>query len=220
VLLRSLVRPMAACLFFVAGMVAGSAARARLPTAAEVQLASAHARKGRVHFDAGRYQEAVQEYEAAYKLAPAPQLQYGIAEAHRLNDADQLAIAAYRRYLELAPDGPEARNAHRHLRELGAEKRAPKGARPTTATAGIVPKPKPAPPPEPPSPLPPEPAPPPSSVELSTPPPAKPARAPLSERNRWIIIGTSAGAAAVIVLGVGLGVGLRPHETMFMEVRP
>lgn len=203
----------------LAVLFAAPAAHAQIPSESDVRLAGQHAQKGRAHFDAGRYQRAVQEFQAAFKLEPDPQLQYSIGEAQRLNDADQPAIAAYRRYLELAPDGPDARNAHRHLRELGAERKTPR-SRNGKAIATTTAPPKPTPPPEPPPPVVTAPEPPPPHVDLVAPPPARHPRAPLSQRNKWIIIGASAGAAVVIVLGVGLGVGLQPHETAFTEVHP
>jgi tetratricopeptide (TPR) repeat protein len=189
---------LALTLLLVAGLAHGQA-----PPPTRAQRAQRHARKAAAHFEAGRYPEAIQEYQAAYKIQPDPQLQYSLAEANRLAGNKDEAVASYQRYLEAQPDGPDAPNAHRHLRELGAE---PEPAAAATAT--------PAPQPEP-SAVAPAPRP-----ELTAPAPAPARRERLSKRNLWIIVGASAGAAVVIALGVGLGVGLKPGETVFPVVRP
>jgi hypothetical protein len=92
---------------------------------AKFEAAKVHYDKGKEHQLAGRYPEAVAEYERAYEISKAPELRFIIAQAHQLDKKPKLAIAAYEEYLRLLPDGPLAKEATLYLADLrAAEKRA------------------------------------------------------------------------------------------------
>ncbi|MEM9075143.1 MAG: hypothetical protein AAGE52_41985, partial [Myxococcota bacterium] len=65
-----------------------------------------HFRAGQSHYEAGRFDQAVTEFEASYAIRPHAALQHNIYLAHR--DAGRLpeAAASLRRYLEEAEDIP------------------------------------------------------------------------------------------------------------------
>jgi tetratricopeptide (TPR) repeat protein len=73
--------------------------------------ARAHFERGREHFRAGRYREAIVELEAALDLDPdSPTLMYNVAYANELLGELEQAIAYYRKYVAaLAPSAIEER---------------------------------------------------------------------------------------------------------------
>jgi tetratricopeptide (TPR) repeat protein len=87
-----------------------------------MQAADEEARKhfqiGKLLLDSGRFQEAIAEFEAAYKLSGRPQLLYNLYVAHRdAGNVDQ-AIEALRGYLEKVPDAPDRLNLTARLAAL------------------------------------------------------------------------------------------------------
>ncbi|HEY6881912.1 MAG TPA: tetratricopeptide repeat protein [Polyangiales bacterium] len=62
---------------------------------------------GRTAFEEGRFDVALQEFEASHALSRKPELLYNIAQCHDRLRHDQDAIAAFERYLA---DAPEAEN--------------------------------------------------------------------------------------------------------------
>jgi tetratricopeptide (TPR) repeat protein len=99
-------------------LVVGGLAHAQKPTAAQRKAAKAHFDQGRAYYDAGAWDDAVREYEAAYRLAPLPELQFNIGQALRMKGDKPKAIAAYQRYLEATPEGPLAEEARNHVAAL------------------------------------------------------------------------------------------------------
>jgi tetratricopeptide (TPR) repeat protein len=85
------------------------------PSESAKQKARSHFRQGKAYQDAGAYDDAVREYEAAYKLAPLPQLLFNIGQAQRLKGDKQKALEAYQRFLAAAPDDPFADEARTHV---------------------------------------------------------------------------------------------------------
>ena len=82
---------------------------------AKFEAAKVHYDKGKEHQLAGRYADAIAEYQRAFEISQAPELRFIIAQAHQLDKKPKLAIAAYekvgfrrvgvlRRY-ELGSDG-------------------------------------------------------------------------------------------------------------------
>ena len=82
-----------------------------------------HFQLGRTFYDSGRFQQAVEEFQAAYKLSGRPQLLYNVYVAER--DAGQLqnAVDALRGYLEKVPDAPDRVNLKARLESLEAQAR-------------------------------------------------------------------------------------------------
>ncbi len=83
---------------------------ASLSTVAQAQDAEAderarlHFRAGQSHYEAGRFDQAVTEFEASYAIRPHAALQHNIYLAHRDAGRNQQAAAALRRYLDEADD--------------------------------------------------------------------------------------------------------------------
>jgi tetratricopeptide (TPR) repeat protein len=78
---------------------------------------------GQRHYQRGEYAEAIASFSEAYRLFPAPILVFDLAQAHRQAGNCRSALAEYRRFLQLAPGGPDAELAASHARAL--EQRCP-----------------------------------------------------------------------------------------------
>lgn len=90
------------------------------PTAAQKE-AQAHFLKGREYYNFGAYGDAIREYEAAYALAPLPEILFNIGQVHRANKDREKALEYYRRYVAVAPTGTGAQIALAHISALEAE---------------------------------------------------------------------------------------------------
>jgi tetratricopeptide (TPR) repeat protein len=100
-------------------------ARAEPDTPARAQ-AAARFRQGQAYFQRQDYDRAIAEYQAAFDLSGEPSLIFNIALCYDRTDRPEPALQAFRRYLELAPDGTiseEARNDVARLVPI-VEKRA------------------------------------------------------------------------------------------------
>jgi len=103
------------------------------PTLAAQELA--HATEGRVQspenanakelategltaFAAGRHAEAIEKFEAAYRLVPAPGLLYNAAQAYRLSGDCVLALARYRAFLATGAGEKTRQLAEQRIAEL------------------------------------------------------------------------------------------------------
>ena len=68
-----------------------------------------HYNRGRQHYQAGRYREALQELEVAVNLDPSsPNLVYNVARVYELLGEIDQAIAFYRRYRDMLPANERA----------------------------------------------------------------------------------------------------------------
>ena len=76
---------------------------------------------GRTFYEAGRFQQAAEEFGEAYKLSMRPQLLYNVYVANRDAANWDLAIEALRGYLAKVPDPPDAINLRARLRSLEAQ---------------------------------------------------------------------------------------------------
>jgi hypothetical protein len=100
-------------------VAAATTARAEpKPAPALVKQAKVHYRQGMAFHQSGRYDDAIQEYRAAYELIPQPELLFDIAQAYRLKGDRSTAIEYYRRYLDVAPNGRVHDKARAHLASL------------------------------------------------------------------------------------------------------
>lgn len=137
---------------------------------------------GRVAYDEGRLENALEHFRRAYELSPRVALLLNIARTAEQLRQDQLAVESYEQYLrEAPPDSPHrarAQNRLDALRELMARSEPERGAE----------------------------APPPADDIETTSAPAEavdtgPGPAP------WIVFGVSAAVTAVGVILVGVAVG-------------
>ncbi len=85
-------------LTLVAALTTSGIARAELAAGAKVRLDA-----GLGHYNAGRYEAAIAEFEAAYAIDPDPQLLFTWAQAERLANRCSAAVPRYRKYLESRP---------------------------------------------------------------------------------------------------------------------
>jgi tetratricopeptide (TPR) repeat protein len=88
------------------------------PTEAQKKEAKAHFEQGRSYYDAGAYDDALREYQAAYKLMPAPPFLFNIAQCYRLKGDKQNAVDYYQKFLDKAPDSPVADEARDYIAKL------------------------------------------------------------------------------------------------------
>jgi tetratricopeptide (TPR) repeat protein len=91
---------------------------AAAPETTAVKQAKAHYAQGRADQDAGAWDDAVAEYQAAYKLAPLPKFLFNIGQCQRLKGDKQKAIEAYEGYLAAAPEGELSDEARDHVASL------------------------------------------------------------------------------------------------------
>ena len=106
---------------------ASSAAVAQAPS--DEARARALAERGFRDYDAGRYAEAIEAFEEAYRLSPVPGLLFNIARAYQHQGPEHCAAALehYRRYLATDPDAANRASVEARIDEIEpcAEPRAP-----------------------------------------------------------------------------------------------
>ena len=88
--------------------------------------------KATAAFGLGRYGEAAESYEGAFRLRPDPALLFNAAQSYRLAGNRDRAIELYRNYLRLYGEVQNADDARKHIRDLelqiAAERAVPSGA--------------------------------------------------------------------------------------------
>jgi tetratricopeptide (TPR) repeat protein len=154
--------------------------------------ARGHIRRGDQQYDARRFQAAIREYQAAYRLLPLPDLLFNIAQSHRLAGDLPEAVLYYTKYLEL-PDGKAQRAARRHLQRLREQG--------VTAAPDRQPAPRPA--------AIPRPAPPPSAIPGAQPRPAVTVVDAPAPRQGWLGPVLTASGLAIAAAGAGLAISAR-----------
>lgn len=88
--------------------------------------AKKHVDIGVAHYEAGRYEEAIKEFELAYRLSHRPGILFNIARAEAKLGHEENAIAFLRKYLE---ERPNADDAPAVLAEIEAREKALAAAR-------------------------------------------------------------------------------------------
>ncbi len=121
--LRSAPQPSRA-LFALLGALALSAPAARAADSAA--QARELFQKGSAALAAGKSQEAIDAFEAAYKAGNSPSLLFFLGEAYRQAGNSAKAVEEYQLYLEKMPNPPKKAEAEQHLAEL---KKAPAAKR-------------------------------------------------------------------------------------------
>jgi hypothetical protein len=191
--------------------------RLALAEGSDVERAKAYFALGQADFRDHRYEGAIANFGAGYKLSPQPLFLFNIAQCARLANHAQLAIDSYQRYLAEEKD-PNALPLAEAARQLNILLRArAQGAAPVTAAPPAIPA-RPdgtspgatAPPTAAPAPK--------AAVALTTAPgaiaTAGPARAGDRKRRRrtvlWSVLSSGAAASLGLGLGLSLGLGLAP----------
>jgi tetratricopeptide (TPR) repeat protein len=106
-----------ACLTAVATLTPHPA-RADEPSAAQRTKAKALIKKARAAYEAEKYDVAVSEYEAAYKLLPLPDILFNLGQILRVKGDQAAALKAYRRYLAVESTGAHADEARTQSQAL------------------------------------------------------------------------------------------------------
>jgi tetratricopeptide (TPR) repeat protein len=75
---------------------------------------------GMANFHLEAYDKAIDEWEAGYRLKPAPQFLYNIAQAYRLSKRPEKALSFYQKYLKLSPRAENRPEVERHIAALTA----------------------------------------------------------------------------------------------------
>jgi tetratricopeptide (TPR) repeat protein len=88
------------------------------PSSSALKQAKQHFAQGKASQDLGKYDEAIAEYEAAYKLAPLPKLLFNIGQCQRLKGDKPKALQAYESYVAAAPDDDFADDARDQIAAL------------------------------------------------------------------------------------------------------
>lgn len=76
--------------------------------------------RGTTALSAGKAEEAVTAFDAAYAAQPAPSLLFWLGEAHRAAGRDAKAAGYYRQYIAKLPSGPRVADARARLVELAS----------------------------------------------------------------------------------------------------
>jgi tetratricopeptide (TPR) repeat protein len=84
-------------------------------------------------YDSGKYDEAIAEFEEAYRYKDAPGLLYNIGQAYRLSNRPEEALRYYRTYLEKKPDAANAADVQAKIDRLTAILEERKAANPPPA---------------------------------------------------------------------------------------
>jgi tetratricopeptide (TPR) repeat protein len=128
--MRALVRSVV-LIVLIGGLTPPARGQKRLDAATE---AKAHYELGMTAYEVGHYDRAIEAFNRAYRLDPAPILLFNIAQAHRKKGDRTQAIDFYRRYLDGAPGAADREQVQARIRELEASDPKPLDA--TAATIG------------------------------------------------------------------------------------
>ncbi|MCZ7677388.1 MAG: hypothetical protein M5U28_00870 [Sandaracinaceae bacterium] len=121
---RRLLSALAALLLCFAAVSAE--AQRRDPSAADIERARQLFVEGTEHYQAGRLNEALERFLAAWRIVPGPELAYNVARTYeRMADA-QHAVEFYRHYLRQAASGRRGAAGRRAAhRRAGVDRAAP-----------------------------------------------------------------------------------------------
>ena len=89
-----------------------------------------HVRKAAEAFQAGRYDEALVEFEAGYAAVPRPAFVLNMGHAARKAGNAARARECYQRYLALEPSSPQRGEVEKAIAEIDAEQGATSAAKP------------------------------------------------------------------------------------------
>lgn len=101
--------------------------------------ARAHFEAGREHHQLGRFERAIEEYEAAYRLVPLPDLLFNIGQCHRNLKNPERAIFFFERFLQERPEAKDAELVRKLIAELEGELARRKAEETSTPTIASMP---------------------------------------------------------------------------------
>ncbi len=114
-------RLLASAAAFAAAVALTTPASADPPPADSRAEARAHFLRGQEHQQAGRYDDAIAEYQAAYSAAPMPALLFNLGQAYRLKGDKHRAVAYYKKYVAAEPNAAPSIEAQQHIDSLAAD---------------------------------------------------------------------------------------------------
>lgn len=85
------------------------------------ERAAEHYRRGSELYGAGEYDRAIEEFLAAWALAPEPLLLFNVAQAYLAKGDRRMAYEYYRKYVDADPQGQAAEIARARIAELAPE---------------------------------------------------------------------------------------------------
>lgn len=145
---------------------------------------------GRLAYDEGRFEDALQNYQRSYELSGRPELLFNIGMAADRLREDGKALEAFRAYLNAVPDAPNRARVEERIRVL------------ERTQASVLPAPSPEP----------EPASPAVEIVVAKPsPPSSPSDRPSLASRWWFWTAIGVGVAAVAVTAVVIA--SRPEST-------
>lgn len=109
---------------FVFVVASSAAAQQGAPSASGDQVARNLFNAGKVAYDAGDYQDALQFFEQAYERSHRSALLYNIGQAADRMRLDDKAIASFRAYLDQTPDAPNRAEVENRIRALEQSRKA------------------------------------------------------------------------------------------------
>jgi hypothetical protein len=93
------------------------------PSPESLATSKEHFNQGTRHYELGHYQEALDEFEAAYMAVPDPVFLFNIAQCHRKMGHDKDAVSFYKSYLRNAPNAPNRADVQKRIQEMEGDKR-------------------------------------------------------------------------------------------------
>ena len=154
------------------------------------------------HYQLEEWDDAIREWEAGFRIKPAPQFLFNLAQAYRLSKHYDKALSFYRKYLYMEPHADNRPEVERQIHTLeplaAAQPHEQPSAPPVVTPAPVAVEPV-VTPSQPATPAPPSIVNVPATNELTSAPP------PPQKRKAWIW-GVVAGAAVVVAAAVVVGV--------------
>jgi hypothetical protein len=127
--------------WLVIGLLVGLAgvAEAKGPGPAKRAEAQRHFDAAIAHYKAQEFAEAVDEFEAAYKLRPEPEWLYNLGQACRLARQLDKALDYYQKYLAEVPDAENRPAVEQRIAEVEKQRAAAKAAAPPPSAPATPP---------------------------------------------------------------------------------
>ncbi len=88
---------------------------AQIPAASQAEVARLYAQAARTYYKAGKYAEALGEFQKAYAIAPTPSLLYNMARCHERLSQWKEALELYTRYRDQAPSAQDKADAQEKI---------------------------------------------------------------------------------------------------------
>lgn len=95
-----------------------SLAWARSAQESPEEQAQVHSARGTVHFNLGRFEEAIAEYRKGYEVLALPEFLFNIGQCYQQLGSFERALFFYRRFLSTRPDAPNRADVEARIAKL------------------------------------------------------------------------------------------------------